>query len=96
MHVAALKINVRHTNTQRFLQCRQRPMNPRWYFSTRVDAASFLLGVEEQDLAVVVVGHAIDRTLRTERTANIIALAQQPLGQDRFADLPLLLAVIRQ
>lgn len=76
MNVAALKINVRDTNTQRFLQGRQRAMNPRWYFPTRVDAASFLLGVEEQDLAVVVVGHAIDRTLRTERTAHIISLPQ--------------------
>ena len=96
MNVAGVEINVGHTNTERFLQGRQRPMNPSGYFPTRVDAASFLLCVEQQNLAVVVVGDTIHRTLRTERAANIISLAQQPLGQDRFADLPLLLAIVRQ
>lgn len=96
MHVARVEINVRHTNTERFLQGRQRPVNPSGYFPTRVDAASFLFGVEQQNLAVVVVGDTIHRTLRTERTAHIISLAQQPLGQDRLANLSLLLPVIRQ
>ena len=96
MNVAGVEINVGDTNTQSFLQGRQRAMNTRWYFSTRVYATRFLLGVQQQDFTVVVVGDTIHRTLRTERTANIIALAQQPLGQDRLADLPLLLPVVRQ
>lgn len=96
MHVARVEIDVRDTDSQRFLQGRQRTMNSRWYLPARVDTTCFLFGVEQQNLAVVVVGHAIDRTLPTERTTHIIALPQQPLGQDRLADLPLLLAVVRQ
>ena len=76
MHVARVEIDVRDTNTQRFLQGRQRPMNPRCYFPTRVAASGFLLGVEEQNLAVVVVGDTIHRTLRGQRAAHIISLPQ--------------------
>lgn len=71
-------------------------MNPRCYFPTRVAASGFLFGVEQQDLAFVVVGHTIDRPLGGKRSAHIIALAQQPLCQDRLADLTILLPVVRQ
>ena len=96
MNVAGVEIDVRDTNTQRFLQRRPRTMDSRWSFSARIHTPRFLLGVEKQKLAVVIIRNAIDRTLAGERAAHIIALPQQPLGQDRFADLTLLLAVIRQ
>lgn len=96
MHVARVEIDVRDTNTQRFLQGRQRTMNSRWYLPARVDTTCFLFGVEQQDMAFVVVGHTIDRPLGGKRSAHIIALAQQPLCQDRLADLTILLPVVRQ
>ena len=96
MHVAGVEIDVRDTNTQRFLQGRQRTMDSRWSFSARIHTPRFLLGVEKQKLAVVIIRNAIDRTLAGERPTNIIALAQQPLCQDRLADLPLLLPEVRQ
>lgn len=71
-------------------------MDSRWSFSARIHTPRFLLGVEKQKLAVVIIRNAIDRTLAGERPTNIIALAQQPLCQDRLADLPLLLPEVRQ
>jgi len=96
MNVAGVEIDVRHTNPQQFLHSRQRPINARCYLPARVDPLRVLLAVEQQDLAVVVVGDTIHRTLCGKRAAHIVALSQQPLGQDRLADLPLLLPVIRQ
>lgn len=96
MNVAGVEIDVRHSHTQRFLQGRQRAMNAGGRFPARVDASGFLFGVEQQNLAVVIIRNAIDRAVCGERAANIIALAQQPLGQDSLANLPLLLPVVRQ
>lgn len=71
-------------------------MNPRCNLTTGVASTNFLLGVKQQKLPGVVVRNAVHRTLRGERPTNIISLPQQPLGQDRLADDPLLLPVIRQ
>lgn len=96
MNVAGSEVDVRHPNTERFLQGRQRAMNARRRFSVRVHSTCFLLAIQQQEMPLLVVGNAIDRAVCGERAANIIALAQQPLGQDSLANLPLLLPVIRQ
>ena len=96
MDVSRLKIDVGRAHAQKFLQWRSRAVDSCRNLSPRVDAACVLLAIEQQDLAVVVIRDTINRPLAGQRTQHIIALAQQPLGQDRLAYLPLLLPEIRQ
>lgn len=96
MDGAGVEINVRGTHTELLLERRQFSVDAARDLSARVDALCVLLAIQQQNLPFVVIRHAIDRPLSGKRSAHIISLAQQPLCQDRLADLPILLPVVRQ
>jgi len=96
MDVAGVEINVRGTHAELLLERRQFSVDATRDLSARVDALRVLLAIQQQNLAFVVIRHTIDRPLGGKRAAHIIALPQQPLCQDRLADLPILLPVVRQ
>jgi len=87
MNVAGVEIDVRHPNTQRFLQGRQRAMNAGGRFPVRVHSTCFLLAIQQQELPLLVVCHAIDRPLASQ---SCIACAANsgPLSERRYSGVP--------
>lgn len=96
MNVPRFKIYIGRSDAQHLLQRCSYSMNATRIFAARIGPMSVLLGVDQQDLPRVIICHAIDRPLGGQWPHHIIPLPEQPLRQDRFADLPLLLSVIRQ
>ena len=96
MNVTGVEINVRGTHTELLLKRRQLSVNAARDLSARVHPLRVLLAIQQQELPLLVVCHAIDRPLASQRAAHIVALAEQPLSQDRLTNLTLLLSKVRQ
>lgn len=96
MNVAGVEINVRGTHTELLLKRRQLSVNAARDLSARVHPLRVLLAIQQQQLSLFVVCNAIDWPLASQRAAHIVALAEQPLSQDRLTNLTLLLSKVRQ